>query len=99
MIARCTGAAPRQRGSNEKCRLIQPSRGALSSGSRTSPPYATITPRSDSSAINSFATGSSRLARTTRIPAPSAASATGVGVSTFLRPCRESSRVTTATTS
>ena len=38
MIARCTGAAPRQRGSSEKCRLIQPRRGALSRGSRIRPP-------------------------------------------------------------
>ncbi len=38
MIARCTGAAPRQAGSSEKCRLIQPSRGHCSSGSRTRPP-------------------------------------------------------------
>ena len=38
LIARCTGAAPRHRGSREKCRLIQPCFGVLSSGSRTSPP-------------------------------------------------------------
>ena len=38
MIARCTGAAPRQRGKSEKCRLIQPRRGADRSGSRTRPP-------------------------------------------------------------
>ena len=30
MIACCTGAAPRQAGSSEKCRLIQPSRGMSS---------------------------------------------------------------------
>ena len=50
MSACCTGAAPRHAGSSEKCRLIQPWRGVESSGSRTRPPYATITPRSGSSA-------------------------------------------------
>ena len=38
MRACCTGAAPRQRGSSEKCRLIHPCFGVDRSGSRTRPP-------------------------------------------------------------
>ena len=69
MSACCTGAAPRQRGSSEKCRLIQPWRGAESSGSRTRPPYATITPRSGSSEPTSaVASSPSRAASMTGMP-------------------------------
>ena len=60
--ARCTGAAPRHRGSSEKCRLIQPCRGSDSSGSRMSPPYATITPRSGRSAADVLGEAPSRFA-------------------------------------
>ena len=37
-IAACTGAAPRQAGSSEKCRLIQPRGGTASRSSRSSAP-------------------------------------------------------------
>src|SRR5262249_22573573 len=39
--ARCPGAAPRQAGSSEKCRLTQPYRGMSSASGGTSAPYAT----------------------------------------------------------
>ena len=97
MIARWTGAAPRQRGSSEKCRFIQPSRGAESSGSRTRPPYATITPRSGAIAVTaSVASPDRRLAFRSLRPSSSAARATGVGVRMPRRPTGESSRVMTA---
>ena len=38
MIARCTGAAPRQAGSSEKCRLTQPTRGTSSAARGTRAP-------------------------------------------------------------
>ena len=37
-IACCTGAAPRQAGSSEKCRLTQPCRGTSSAACGTSAP-------------------------------------------------------------
>ncbi len=82
MSARCTGAAPRHAGSREKCRLIHPAVGAESSGSRTSPPYATITPSSTCSAeISAVAASSSRAVLITGRPSSTAAWATGDGVS------------------
>ena len=45
-IACCTGAAPRQAGSSEKCRLIQPRRGISKADGGTSAPYATTATQS-----------------------------------------------------
>ncbi len=50
MIARCTGAAPRQAGRTEKCRLTHPCRGTASTSGRRISPYATTGATSTSSA-------------------------------------------------
>ena len=90
-IARSTGAAPRQRGSSEKCTL---SIGSCSStGRRISWPKATTTPRSASTS------SASTTSVVTGRPSSMAAAFTGVGVGALRRPRRRSGPDTTSTTS
>ena len=89
--ARSTGAAPRHRGNNEKCRFTIGTRTSTERGRIV--PKATTTPRSmvgSSSGERSWATLS---------PALVAYWATGVGEGSARRPRRRGSPVTTAATS
>ena len=91
MIARSTGAAPRQRGSAEGCRLT--SGYAPSSGDRRICPNATTTPAS--------ASGGSALASCGCVSGSAssrAAAATGGAVSARPRPLGRSGWLTTAAT-
>ena len=89
--ARSTGAAPRQRGSNEKCRLTMGTR--ANTCGLISAPYATTTPRSHG------ASSTSSTACDTVSPRSSAACFTGLGESSLPRPRRLSARVITCATS
>ena len=96
MIARSTGAAPRQRGSSEGCTLkISYS---LSSGSDTSTPYAQSTSASGSAAaIRSSTSGAcSRSGWISSRPSARAAAATAGDCSARPRPFGRSGRVITS---
>ena len=88
MIARWIGAAPRQRGSSEACRLNAPSRGASSTSRGRIWPNATTTAASSRSASKAAIAAGSRIeagVRTVR-PCASAKACTGEGVSFWPRP-------------
>ena len=101
-IACCTGAAPRQAGSSEKCRLIQPCCRHVERGRRQQRAV-----RDDRAAVDAelaqpveelrVAGLSPASAPAHRPPRP--ASATGDAVTRRPRPARAGGRVTTATTS
>ena len=99
-MARCTGAAPRHCGSNEKCRLYQPIGNASSTSCLSSLPYATTAaasaPVAASSAMKVSSPGSDSI---TGSPSSMAACLTGLGISLRPRPVGASGRVSTATTS
>src|SRR5512144_1511618 len=101
MRARCTGAAPRQAGSSEKCRFTQPCAGRSSAAFGTSAPYATTGTQSGAScasrARNSGSDG--RRGCSTSSPAASAQAATGDRDRCRPRPDGASGRVTTPTNS
>ena len=101
MTACWTGAAPRQAGSSEKCRLTQPCAGMSRATLGRSAPYATTGQQSGaisrSRARNSSSRGFTGLS--TSMPASSARSATGLATSRRPRPAGASGRVTTAATS
>ena len=99
MIARCTGAAPRHCGSNEKCRLIQPCSGMPSISAGTRPPYATTGMQAGAIRRSSSAMSASFAGLSTRSPRDSANAATGDGVRIRPRPAGASGRVMTASTS
>src|SRR4051794_15690780 len=96
MIARSTGAAPRQRGSSDGCTLSISQR--LSSGSLSSAPYAhTSTISGSAAAMRSTASGPFTLSGwATSMPSARAATAAGGGASLRPRPRRRSGRVTTS---
>ena len=100
-MAACTGAAPRQAGSSEKCRFTHPLAGTASRSSRSSAPKATTGQqsgcRSDSSAMNSAEFG--RSGRSTGMSCSRARRATGDGLGLPCRPDAASGRVSTAITS
>ena len=101
-IACWTGAAPRQAGSSEKCRLIQPCGGTSSAAGGSSAPYATTGQRLDAELAQPVE--ELRVARLGRASTPArrpraASSATGEAVSRRPRPARAGGRVMTATTS
>src|SRR5918993_2145661 len=93
--ARSTGAAPRHRGSNEKCRLTNGS--TSSTWGLMICPKATTTP--SSTAPPSATSITSSTACDTVRPSSIAAALTGLGVSSPPRPRRLSARVTTSATS
>src|SRR5215469_16979851 len=100
-MACCTGAAPRQAGSKEKCRLTQPSRGMSRARCGISAPYAVTGQQSaaisPSRVRKSASPGLAGLS--TSMPADRARSATGLGATCKPRPAGASGRVTTAATS
>src|SRR5215212_2013171 len=100
-MACCTGAAPRQAGSSEKCRLIHPSAGMSRTRCGSSAPYATTGQQSGAISASRVTKSSSRGRNGLRVSIPSSAprSATGLAVSFFPRPLGASGRVTTPTTS
>ena len=99
-MARCTGAAPRHRGSKEKCRLIQPPGTASSNACGKSMPKATTAATSASRARTWATSSSSAFAGfSTGRPSWSARLATGEAVSFLPRPAGASGRVSTATIS
>ena len=59
-IARCTGAAPRQAGSSEKCRLTQPCGGMSSTDWGSRAPYATTGQQSGASSVSRATKSGSR---------------------------------------
>ncbi len=100
-IACCTGAAPRQAGSSEKCRLTQPWAGMSKAALGSSAPYATTGQQSGAISRSRARKSSSRglTGLSTSIPASSARAATD-----WRRACGRvrrgaSGRVTTAATS
>ncbi len=101
ITACCTGAAPRQAGSSEKCRLTQPRAGTSSATLGSSAPYATTGQQSGAISRSRARKSSSRgrPGLSTSIPACSARWATGLASSFRPRPAVASGRVTTATTS
>ncbi len=100
-IACWTGAAPRQAGSAEKCRLTQPWVGMSSADCGSSAPYATTGQQSGASALRASWKSGSRGCSGFRTGTPRAAarSATGEGSSLRPRPAGASGRVTTPTSS
>ena len=100
-MAACTGAAPRQAGSSEKCRLTQPCSGTASSRSLSSAPYATTAQHSGASSVSSPMNSSELglLGRNTGMSCSAAYRATGDGDGFPRRPEAASGRVSTATTS
>ena len=88
MIARWIGAAPRQRGRSEACRLKAPRRGASSTSTGRIWPKATTTAASRPSAAKAAISAESRIETGvwTGMPRPSAKACTGEGVSTWPRP-------------
>ena len=88
MIARWIGAAPRQRGSSEACRLKAPSLGASSTSRGRIWPNATTTAASSPSAANAAISSGARIEAGVRtaIPCASAKACTGEGVSFLPRP-------------
>mmetsp|Transcript_6780 Transcript_6780/g.16873 ORF Transcript_6780/g.16873 Transcript_6780/m.16873 type:complete len:256 (+) Transcript_6780:515-1282(+) len=87
--ARCTGDAPRQRGSSDGCKLSVPSRGALRNRRGRYCPYAAVTQMSGSKASNCSKNSSSRALAGARIlstPRDAANSCTGVFVSGMFLP-------------
>src|SRR5829696_8573784 len=100
-MACCTGAAPRQAGSSEKCRLIHPYAGMSRTRCGSSAPYATTGQQSGAISASRVTKSSSRGRNGLRVSIPSSAarSATGLAVSFFPRPLGASGRVTTPTTS
>jgi hypothetical protein len=96
MIARSTGAAPRQRGSSDGCTLSM--RCSDSSGSLSRAPNAqTTTASGRTAAIRSRASGALTLSGwSTSRPSARAVSATGGAVSRRPRPAGRSGRVTTS---
>ena len=79
-IARSTGAAPRQRGSSEKCTFTNPCGTASSSAGGSSCPNATTTPTSAPDAATSSTTSRDFSGVRTGSPSASAASRTGLGL-------------------
>ncbi len=95
-MARSTGAAPRQRGSSEKCTFTNPSGTAVNSDSGRSCPKATTTPMSAPLAATSSVTSRDRSGVRTGKPSASAAAFTGLGSVEPRRPRRLSGWVTTS---
>ena len=100
--ARCTGAAPRQAGSSEKCRFTQPCGRDVERGLRQQRAVgdhraAVRRAASRSASWKSGSRGCSGLS--TGTPSSSASCATGEGTSLRPRPARASGRVTTPTSS
>lgn len=92
MIECCTGAAPRQAGSSEKCRLTHPWAGMSSATRGSSAPYATTGQQSGAISRSRARNSSSRgfTGFSTSIPASSARCATGLA--TRCRPARPARR-------
>src|SRR5215471_1181598 len=98
-MARSTGAAPRQRGSSDRCRFSRPSGAARSTGAGRSWPNAATTPASTPAARRSSVTSRARFGvRTGRSSSPAAAW-TGLGWVAAPRLRRRSGWVTTRATS
>ena len=97
----CTGAAPRQAGSTEKCRLTQPWGGMSSADCGSSAPYAVTGQQSGPIARSRSRNSGSRTFTgvSTSRPASRASRATGLGSRWRPRPAGASGRVTTAATS
>src|ERR1700691_4985126 len=97
----CTGAAPRQAGSSEKCKFTQPCRGTSSADCGSSAPYAVTGQQSGAISRNrSRNTGSrGRAGVSTSSPSDRASVATGDGSTRRPRPAGASGRVTTSATS
>ncbi len=99
-IARSTGAAPRQRGSSEKCTFTNPSGSASRNGGREQ-----LTERDDDAELGARSrrrrrsTSRARAGRAHRQPELGAASFTGLGSWPPPRPRRRSGWVTTRATS
>src|SRR5215218_7572170 len=95
-MACCTGAAPRQAGSSEKCRLIHPYAGMSRTRCGSSAPYATTGQQSGAISASRVTKSSSRGRNGLRVSIPSSAarSATGLAVSFFPRPLGASSEGT-----
>ncbi len=95
MMARLIGAAPRQRGSSEACRLKQPSGTASRIGTGRISPYATTTAASALCARNSASASSVRNVFGVRTDKPKrrASRSTGVGCNSMPRPAGFGARV------
>src|ERR1700744_1321721 len=96
-----TGAAPRQAGSTEKCRLTQPRAGMSSATWGSSAPYAVTGQQSGLMARSRSRNSGSRALTgfSTSSPASAPSRATGLASRCRPRPAGASGRVTTATTS